>query len=67
MIGTRMYFGGAGKVGVKPIGWENTAASIPSVLWSPPGDSHSSCSSFAFFFLEPIMRLRNDTPFLKFN
>ena len=62
---TRMYFGGAGKIGVKPMGWENTAASLPSVLLlrSPSTDSVSGEVSGAFFFV-PIMRLRNDTPFL---
>lgn len=61
---TLIYLGGAGKRGMNPIGCEKTSASIPSVLLSPISTSSSFISAGTSFFLDPMKRLRNETPFL---
>lgn len=61
---TLIYLGGVGNRGINPIGCEKTSASIPSVLLSPTSTSSSFVSVGTSFFLDPMKRLRNETPFL---
>lgn len=58
---TFMYLGGTGKRGMKPMGCENTSASVPSSRRSPASDSSSLTSNGASFFLN---RPKKDTRFL---
>jgi hypothetical protein len=56
-----MYFGGGGNLGKKPIG---CAAALASMRKVSDSETLSSASDRFSFFLPPIIRLRNDTPFL---
>ena len=62
---TLIYLGGGGKVGINPMGWLNISASMPEGRLSDISDSlsfKSNISSRGFF--PPMIRLKNETPFL---